>query len=169
MRTDRRGFIKIAGVAGTGMIATGITSRKKDNMSFAATLKAANEKHKQHFNMCGYAAPKIETVRIGFIGLGNRGPSSLQRLTLLEGVEIKAICDIRKERVAMGEKIIKDAGLPPVKTYGDSPDSWKEMCERDDIDLIYQVTPWWLHSPVSIYAMGTWKTCCIGNACSSYN
>jgi hypothetical protein len=153
MKTDRRNFIKLAGVAGTGVLASGITSCKSDDMPFAATFKAVNEKHTQRFNMCGYAAPKLDTVRIGFIGLGNRGPSSLRRLTLLEGVEIKAICDIRKERIAVGEKIIQDAGLPPVKTYGDTPDAWKEMCERDDIDLIYQVTPWRIHAPVSIYAM----------------
>jgi len=153
MKTDRRNFIRLAGAAGTGVLASGMTSCKSDDMPFAATWKAANETHTQHFNMCGYAAPKLETVRIGFVGLGNRGPSSLRRLTLIEGVEIKAICDIRKDRVELGEKIIKDAGLPPVKTYGDKPDSWKEMCERDDIDLIYQVTPWRLHSAVSVYAM----------------
>ena len=153
MKTNRRSFIKLAGAAGTGMLAVGATSCKQENMPFAATWEAANAKHTQHFNMCGFGAPKLETVRIGFIGLGNRGPSSLRRLTLLEGVEIKAICDHRKERIAVGEKILKDAGLPPAATYGDNDDAWKQMCERDDIDLIYQVTPWRLHAPVSIYAM----------------
>jgi len=153
MKSNRRDFIKVAGIAGTGMLAAGVDSCKNIEMPFPATLKAASEKHEQRFNMCGYAASKLETVRIGFIGLGNRGPSSLQRLTLLEGVEIKAICEIRKERLALGESILREAGLPPVKTYGDTEDAWKQMCERDDIDLIYQVTPWRLHAPVSLYAM----------------
>lgn len=122
-------------------------------MQFEETLNAVTKKHTQIFNMCGYGAPKLEKVRIGFIGLGNRGPSSLRRLILLEGVEIKALCEIRKERLALGEKILKDAGLPEVATYGDSEDAWKQMCQRDDIDLIYQVTPWRLHTPVSVYAM----------------
>jgi len=103
--------------------------------------------------MCGYSAPKLDSVRVGLIGLGHRGPSSLRNLTLVEGVEIKAICDIRKERLEIGEKVIRDAGLPPATTYGENEDSWKQMCERDDIDLIYQVTPWRLHTPVSVYAM----------------
>jgi hypothetical protein len=153
MKTNRRSFIKIAGVAGTGMLASGVPSIQKGKMPFEGTLKAANEKHKQLFNMCGFAAPKLGTVRIGFVGLGNRGPSSLRRLTLIEGVEIKAICDRRKERIPIGEKILKDAGLPPATTYSDNDEAWKQMCERDDIDLIYQVTPWNLHAPVSIYAM----------------
>ncbi|WP_089719079.1 hypothetical protein [Candidatus Entotheonella palauensis] len=33
------------------------------------------ESHQQQFNMASYAAPKLSTVRVGIIGLGNRGPS----------------------------------------------------------------------------------------------
>lgn len=153
MRTRRRDFIKTAGFAGTGILAAGLASCRHDKMPFAATLEAVRKKHGQAFNMCGYAAPKLDVVRIGLIGLGHRGPSSLRNLTLLEGVEIKAICDIRKERLELGQKIIREAGFPPAATYGEKEDSWKEMCERDDIDLIYQVTPWRLHTPVSLYAM----------------
>ena len=119
MKTNRRNFIKIAGVAGTSILSTGLASCKSEKMPFGETLKAVTEKHRQNFNMCGYGAPKLEKVRIGFIGLGNRGPSSLGRLILLEGVEIKALCEIRKERLALGEKILKDAGLPPAATYGE--------------------------------------------------
>jgi len=153
MKTDRRDFIKKAGITGTGIIASGFISCKNEDMKFPETFKAVNKSHVQTFNMCGYAAPKLETVRVGLIGLGHRGPGSLRNLTRIEGVEIKAICDIRKERLEIGEKIISDAGLPPVKTYGEKDDSWKQMCEQDDIDLIYQVTPWRLHTPVSVYAM----------------
>ncbi|HBE39885.1 MAG TPA: acetylgalactosaminidase [Bacteroidales bacterium] len=154
MKTNRRSFIKTAGVAGTAILSTGgFASCRSEKMQFEETLNAVTKKHTQIFNMCGYGAPKLEKVRIGFIGLGNRGPSSLRRLILLEGVEIKALCEIRKERLALGEKILKDAGLPEVATYGDSEDAWKQMCQRDDIDLIYQVTPWRLHTPVSVYAM----------------
>jgi glycosyl hydrolase family 109/GFO/IDH/MocA oxidoreductase family protein len=42
-------------------------------------------------------------------------------------------------------------------SYGDTEEAWKEMCQRDDIDLIYQVTPWRLHAPVSLYAMENGK------------
>jgi len=153
MKTNRRDFIKTAGFAGTGVMAAGLASCRSNDMPLAATLDAVRESHSQIFNMCGYSAPKLDSVRVGLIGLGHRGPSSLRNLTLVEGVEIKAICDIRKERLEIGEKVIRDAGLPPATTYGENEDSWKQMCERDDIDLIYQVTPWRLHTPVSVYAM----------------
>jgi predicted homoserine dehydrogenase-like protein len=46
--------------------------------------------------MSGYRAPKIPIVRVGFVGLGNRGPGAVERMTYIEGVEIVAICDKRK-------------------------------------------------------------------------
>ena len=54
------------------------------------------DKTKSTFNMSGYAAPKLETVRIGFIGVGNRGSGSVTRVNRVDGVETKAICDKRE-------------------------------------------------------------------------
>jgi hypothetical protein len=153
MKTNRRNFIKIAGIAGTGMITGGLASCNNEVKPLAGILKASKKPHKQLFNMSGYAAPKLEIVHIGFIGLGHRGPSSLERLTLIEGVEIKAICDIHLDRVDKAQKMLTDSGLPAAKTYGGNEDAWKKMCENSDIDLIYQVTPWNLHAQVAIYAM----------------
>src|SRR5262245_57503569 len=53
----------------------------------------------QIFNMCGYAAPKIDKVRIGFIGLGNRGSEAVPRINHIDGVDIRALCDIKPELV----------------------------------------------------------------------
>ncbi len=153
MRTNRRDFIKVTGAAGAGVITTSLSSCNPKEGPLMHIKSAAEEPHKQLFNMSGYAAPPLETVRIGFIGLGNRGPASLRRLCLIEGVEIKAICDIREDRVEVGQKILADSGMPPARTYGKDEDDWKRMCESDDIDLIYQVTPWRLHTPVSVFAM----------------
>lgn len=155
---NRRNFLKSAGVTTVGfMLNPSLASCKEtDNTSsikFKNTYDEVKKIRKQRFNMCGYAAPPLETVRIGFIGLGNRGPSSLRRLCLIEGVEIKAICDVRPESLVKGRKILAESGLPPAQEYGKTEDDWKRMCERDDIDLIYQVTPWRLHTPVSVFAM----------------
>ena len=40
--------------------------------------------------MSGYAAPKIDIVRVGVIGLGQRGPGAVERLSNIEGVEDKS-------------------------------------------------------------------------------
>lgn len=77
MKTNRRRFFQIAGVAGAGVLSGGLTSCARqggvnEESALAVIKKAASAKHPQQFNMSGYAAPKIETVRVGFIGLGSR-------------------------------------------------------------------------------------------------
>ena len=42
------------------------------------------------------APPPIPIVRIGIIGLGNRGLLTLQRYLQIEGTEIKALSEIRE-------------------------------------------------------------------------
>lgn len=95
----------------------------------------------------------MPVVRVGFIGLGMRGPSAVERFTHLEGVEIKAICDLHPERVEKSQAILKKAGLPEATTYTGSEEAWKELCDRPDIDLVYIATDWARHAPMMIYAM----------------
>jgi len=94
----------------------------------------------------------IENVRIGFIGLGQRGSGAIYRYTNIEGVTIKAIADIVPKYVENAQKTITNAGLPKADEYT-GEDDWKKICERDDIDLIYVVTGWGLHTPIAKYAM----------------
>ena len=93
MKTSRRDFLKVSSVTGIGLASTPVSKTydvfKEENF---------NKKSFQHFNMCGYAAPKIETVRLGFIGLGNRGPHAVERMSHIEGTDIKALCDIRPDK-----------------------------------------------------------------------
>ena len=89
MRANRRNFLKFSGL--TGLVMAGekvISSPSSYENNFQGPGRISHEKH---FNMCGYAAPKLDTVRIGFIGLGNRGPAAVLRVSKIEGVDIKAI------------------------------------------------------------------------------
>lgn len=119
-------------------------------------LVALNEKygrtHHQRFNMAGYAAPKLNTVRVGIIGLGNRGPSHLKTLIQIEGVEIRALCDRSPEKVEEALKHIENTDHSPV-LYTGGEDEWKRLCERQDIDLVVVTTPYFMHVPMSVYAM----------------
>lgn len=98
-------------------------------------------------------APKLETVRVGFIGLGMRGPGAVERFTHLEGVEIKALCDLHADRVERCQQILHRAGFPEAVGYSGNDQVWKQLCERDDIDLVYIATDWVNHAPMILYAM----------------
>src|SRR5690554_1952160 len=47
----------------------------------------------------------MDTVRVGFIGLGMRGPGAVQRFTHIPGAKIVALCDIHPERVEKAQGI----------------------------------------------------------------
>ena len=104
-------------------------------------------------DVLGLRLAPMPVVRVGFIGLGMRGPGAVERFTHLEGVEIKAICDLHPERVEKSQAILKKAGLPEAATYTGSEEAWKELCNRPDIDLVYIATDWARHAPMMIYAM----------------
>ncbi|TZF83648.1 Gfo/Idh/MocA family oxidoreductase [Pedobacter sp. BS3] len=158
METNRREFLKLSGLAGMSLAGAGLLqgfTADEATASYFAEKNAA-----QRFNMCGYAAPKLDKVRIGFIGLGNRGPAAVTRMTHIEGVEIKGLCDLRPEKLQLVNKKLAGTAHQPV-LYGKTEDDWKKMCERDDIDLVYIATPWNLHTPMAVYAMNHGKHVCV--------
>ena len=103
-------------------------------------------------SMLAFRADPIPVVRVGFVGLGMRGPGAVSRFTHLEGVEIKALCDKYPERAHAQQRILTNAGLPEATEYS-GDEGYKQLCERDDIDLVYIATNWQMHVPVALYAM----------------
>ncbi len=104
-------------------------------------------------DLVGFAVEPIETVRIGIIGLGMRGYGAIERLIHIPGAKIQAICDLHQNRVDKVVDFLNKNNYGEVATYAGSRDAWKALCERDDIDLVYVVTDWQTHAPMSIYAM----------------
>jgi len=43
--------------------------------------------------------------------------------------------------------------MPEAATYSGAEDAWKQLCNRDDIDLVYVVTDWKHHAEMGVYAM----------------
>lgn len=104
-------------------------------------------------SMLGFTVDPIDTVRVGFIGLGDRGDGAVNRFTYIDGVEIVALCDIEQDRVEDMQKLLAKRGKPAADAYFGSREAWKELCQRDDIDLVYIVTDWVNHTPMAVYAM----------------
>lgn len=97
--------------------------------------------------------PAMDTVRVGFVGVGMRGSSAVERYTYIPGVKINALCDVEADRVEAAQKTLEDRCLPKAAGYSGSTEAYKELCERDDIDLVYICTDWKHHVPISLYAM----------------
>jgi hypothetical protein len=157
MKQDRRKFLRHLAV-GSSVLATGlpsfarVTGTTDEELVYSARL----EKQGQRFNMCGYAAPKIETVRIAVIGLGQRGSEAVERLSYIDGVEIVALCDKYPDRIAKSQKALEKMARPKAREFS-GEEGWKALCESDGIDLVYTPTPWRLHTPIAVLAMKNGK------------
>lgn len=152
MHTKRRDFLKLTGLTSLGILGQRLLTSASEH----SKASVASHEPIQQFNMSGYGAPKLAKVRIGFIGLGNRGPGAVNRMSHIEGVEIKGLCDIRRKNAEAIWKKMQERGHQP-DVYADTADAWKKMCDREDIDLIYICTPWQLHTPMAVYAMKAGK------------
>ena len=155
MTSGRRDFLRQT-LIGSGIIASGLAGHAASVNNEPGSEKVGSQP-KQRFNMSGYCAPKMEKVRIGFVGLGNRGPGAVERMSNIEGVEIVALCDVLGDRVEKCQAILEKHGLPKAKSYSGSKEIWKEMCQNPGIDLIYITTPWAWHTPMAVYAMESGK------------
>lgn len=155
MSTQRRDFLRQLAVGGTAL-ATGLPVIAHASSDEEIEQSAQYEKKQPRFNMCGYAAPKLEIVRIGIIGIGMRGSDAVARLSYIEGTEIVALCDKYPERVTVGQKTLASLNRPKAREYS-GEEGWKALCESNEVDLIYTCTPWSLHTPIALHAMNHGK------------
>ncbi|MDN5214468.1 Gfo/Idh/MocA family oxidoreductase [Fulvivirgaceae bacterium BMA12] len=151
-KQNRRKFIKLSAVTGSflGLPITGTYA--KDVIE--ERLQAISEKRQPAGkSVMGLKMDPIKEVKVAFIGLGNRGFGHLRHVNALyPKAKITAICDIRKSQTDKAMEFLKKEKNKP-SVYTGTADSWKEMMQRDDIDLVVIATPWNDHVPMSVYSM----------------
>ncbi len=62
-------------------------------------------------NALGLTVPAMDTVRVGFVGVGMRGSSAVERYTYIPGVKINALCDVEADRVEAAQKTLGGQGV----------------------------------------------------------
>jgi hypothetical protein len=139
---DRRDFLKTAAAGvGAGLGAAGLASCARP--SGLAPV--------------GFAAEPIDVVRVGFVGLGHQGSSHVRNFLGIPGVEIVALCDLVPEKVERMQQMCVDDGRPQPKGYSGDHEQFRRMCAEEDLNLVFNVTPWRWHAPVCIEAMENGK------------
>jgi len=142
---DRRDFLKIGGAA----LAAGTVGARRSDAGDAQTAAAPGP--------APFAAPPIETVRIAYVGIGGQGGGHVNNLLKIPGCRITAVCDIRPERTDWATKKITEAGQPAPAVYNKGPHDFERLCETEDVDLVYNATPWEFHVPIMLAAMKNGK------------
>ena len=111
-------------------------------------------------SVLGLTTPKMEVVRVGFVGLGMRGPGAVSRFTHIPGTQIVALCDYEASRAENCQEILKKASMPKAAIYSGET-GYEELCKRDDIDLVYIAADWLHHFPIARCAMENGKNVAI--------
>ncbi|MCR8918025.1 Gfo/Idh/MocA family protein [Bacteroides sp. ET225] len=111
-------------------------------------------------SVIGLTVPKMEVVRVGFVGLGMRGPGAVERFTYIPGTQIVALCDYEKERAEKCQKYLEKASLPKAAIYSGEK-GYEELCKREDIDLVYIAADWMHHFPIAKCALENGKNVAI--------
>jgi predicted dehydrogenase len=138
---DRRDFLKL----GTAAIAAGAIAPEA-----AVTVPAQSPAQP-------FAAPPIPDVRIGFVGIGGQGGGHVRNLLRIPGCRITAVCDIRPERTEWATRQIAEAGQSPPAVYTRGERDFERLCETEDLDLVFNATPWEWHAPIMLSAMKNGK------------
>ena len=143
METGRREFLKGAAWMGAAAMAAGCMSGGKKLCDSAGAP------------MHGFTVPPMKRVRVGFIGVGNRGTAAVHRIAQIPGCEVTAICDVNPAMLDKNQKWLKEHGYRPAKEWGRNrdKDAWKGLCDSDLCDVVYSATPRVLHCPINVYAM----------------
>ena len=106
--------------------------------------------------MLGFACKPLERVRVGVVGLGSRGMGMINRVSKLPGVDVVAVCDIQDAKINNAKVSLAKQKRPEPKVYK-GPEAYRALCESDDVDVVYNTTPWHLHVPVALAAMNGGK------------
>ena len=136
--STRRDFLKVAGLTGAATMVG----------SLGATLPV-----RKHAHVGSLACAPLETVKVGIIGLGMRGPGAVSRLSAIPGVRVTALSDLYQARVDARNAWLAQNGFSTAKAYYGSEDEWKKLVEDPEVNLVYIATPWQMHATMVLYAL----------------
>jgi len=89
-----------------------------------------------------------DTVRVAFVGVGNRGVFLLRHMLKVPGVKVVAICDLNPETLKKAVDAATAAGHQP-ESYAE----YRKLLDRKDIDAVVIATPVDSHKEISVTAL----------------
>lgn len=115
-----------------------------------------NKRPKGQHNVLQLQCEPLETVHIGFVGLGVRAKRAVERMIHIEGAEITAICDLVDENIRETIGILETYNCKTPAIYS-GKNGWEQICKHENIDLVYICTDWLSHAQIALYAMENGK------------
>ncbi len=153
---SRRELLKSAALAGASLGLSGLAAETRfaDAAGDEQYLKTPNAKYN---TVIGMKFPRVDTIRMGIVGVGGRGTNLLENFLAIDNVQIIAVCDIVNESAARAQDKVEKAGQKSPVAYTAGDHDFENLCRRDDIDLIIIATPWKWHVPMALSALSNGK------------
>ncbi|XOV90984.1 MAG: Gfo/Idh/MocA family protein [Bacteroidota bacterium] len=147
MNSNRRDFLRKTSLAGAGLSLIPAFSNAENSVPPPAAGAVY---------MGDFTAPKLDTVKCAFIGVGARGSGHAAQIAQIEGTEVVAICDLYEDLAKKSADTCKANGggrHKKLKLYTGGENEWKKMLKEQKPDAVFIATPWELHAPMAIEAM----------------
>ncbi|MFK7810550.1 MAG: Gfo/Idh/MocA family protein [Saprospiraceae bacterium] len=128
---NRRNFLKTSSMAGVSLTTTAIPnylSRKDDRK-----------------------------VKVGIMGLGERGRSLLGLLLKREDCTVVALNDIDNTVLRKASSMVAKAGQTAPKLFAEGEKDYLRMLEMEELDAVIIATPWTWHVPMATASMRAGK------------
>jgi len=87
-------------------------------------------------------AADTDRLRVGFIGVGNRGTSLLKNFLEAKLGDVVAVCDIKPENAKRAAGLVVGAGQKEPAAFED----WKKLLEAKDVNVVISALPCDLHA-----------------------
>ncbi len=97
----------------------------------------------------------INHIRVGLIGLGQRGMRHLDILANFEFVTVVSICDLREIALVEANARLKEKGRSYASVYASDKKVYAEMLFRENLDLVVISTHWESHVEISLDSMAS--------------
>ncbi|MEI7031648.1 Gfo/Idh/MocA family protein [Streptomyces pratensis] len=151
---SRRSVLRTtAGAAGAGLGLGALSAGPAAAAEASAPEAVAAAPARQGRTMADVPFEGRSTVRVGIVGLGNRGGSMIDLFLALPGVQVVAVCDPVRDKAERAAAKVTAAGQHAPAVYAKDEDDYENLCRRGDVDFVYVATPWELHFPMAKTAM----------------
>lgn len=95
----------------------------------------------------------MKTLKIGIIGLGQRGSQLLGTIMLMDDVEVVCVCDEYEDRIQQAIDTVKEK-----KSYTpDGTADYRELLKNEEIEAVLVSCAWEMHVDIAVAAMRAGK------------
>ena len=145
----RRRFLKSTLAAGA---AAGLSAHASGGSGEPESARPAGSR-----SVMNLVAPSLDTVRVGLIGVGERGVGFVRHFCNIDGARITAICDTEQLALDRAATIMSELGEAAPVLYTGDDYAYRKLLDRGDVDIVVIATPWRWHAIMAAEAMESTK------------